>query len=167
LPVPDPARLSLSAFSPLWIGLVDTSPSRDRSHVQHNETDPDGANVEASLDTSVESTASPPSYLRIRSESETQSSHVFNVKTFVFNLGEYSIFEISHVSGQRGFSEEEPLALHLSRSGNDATDASLPYTDYGLVNELPSSPSAGDRCIFEASESLLWQLVYNGKGSYP
>lgn len=43
----------------------------------------------------------------------------------------------------------------------------LGFTDYGLVNALPSSPSIGDRCIFRASESVFWQLVYDGQSAYP
>jgi hypothetical protein len=103
----------------------------------------------------------------MRSESEPQSFYVFEVKALVLDIGAYSIFELGFVAGQGGLSEGEPLALHLSRTGNDGTDASLPYTDYGLVSKLPSSPSVGDRCIFEATASAYWQLVYDGEGEYP
>jgi len=52
-------------------------------------------------------------------------------------------------------------------AGKDGSNAELPYTDYGLVTSLPGSPSVGDRCIFKASESAFWQLIYDGQSSYP
>jgi len=52
-------------------------------------------------------------------------------------------------------------------AGKDGSNAELPYTDYGLVTALPESPSVGDRCIFKASESVFWQLIYDGQTSYP
>jgi hypothetical protein len=52
-------------------------------------------------------------------------------------------------------------------AGENGTNAELPYTDFGLVTSLPSSPSVGDRCIFKASESVFWQLIYDGQTGYP
>ncbi len=51
--------------------------------------------------------------------------------------------------------------------GPPGTNAELPYTDWGLVATLPSSPSVGDHCVFKASESVFWELIYDGQGSYP
>ena len=139
----------------------------EASGVYINETDGDGANVEPWLDTGLESTGTPPSYLMVRSESEPHNFHIFEVNSLLFDVGAYSLYNITHVAGQGEFNEGEPLALSLSRTGNDGTDAQLPYTDYGLVSTLPASPTVGDRCIFKASESVFWQLVYDGQGSYP
>ncbi len=139
----------------------------EATYLSINETDGDGANVKPWLDTGLESTGTPPSYLMVRSESEPQTFHVFEFKSLAINVGEWAIYSIGHIAGQGTFTEGEPLALHLNRTGNDGTDAQLPYTEYGLVTSLPASPSVGDRCIFEASESVFWQLVYDGKGSYP
>ncbi len=135
-----------------------------------HKTDGDGADVAAWLASADESTGTPPSYLMVRSESEPQDFHIFEVESLAFATTEYDLFIVAEIAGQGTFSAGEPLSLHVTRTGNDGkdgTNAELPYTDYGLVTSLPASPSVGDRCIFKANESVFWLLVYDGQGSYP
>jgi len=70
-------------------------------------------------------------------------------------------------TGPAGVRGEAGATGATGAQGPPGTDAQLPYTEYGMVSSLPSSPSVGDHCVFKASESVFWELIYDGQGSYP
>jgi Collagen triple helix repeat (20 copies) len=69
--------------------------------------------------------------------------------------------------GPRGATGQQGATGPEGPAGENGSNAELPYADYGLVTALPESPSIGDRCVFKASESVFWQLIYDGQSSYP
>jgi hypothetical protein len=49
-----------------------------------------------------------------------------------------------------------------------ATQLKAGIRQYGIVTALPSSPSKGDRCVFDTGTTgVYWELVYTGEETYP
>lgn len=68
-----------------------------------------------------------------------------------------------------GTSEELILLDAGGKSNLLQLDAKRKERDFGLVTELPASPVKGDRCkyVADSTNGVIWDLVYDGEGSFP
>ncbi len=152
-----------------------------------SETDGDGNALAAYLATWDDSTSTIRGQLTMRKDSNPAVFAVFSISGTLTDKGTWDTFTVAYVAGGGAFANNDLVKIEFRAKGDKgdtgekgatggtgekgSPGAGLPagVTDWGLVTELPKSPTKGDRCQFIADKTngIIWHLVYDGEGTYP